>query len=147
MQNINILSNPDSAWIATVFADVWKTTPFIALILLAGLQTIPKDLYEAFKLEGGKPSKALFYITIPLLKPYILLSLLFRLAQSFGVFDLVQVMTGGGPSSSTESVAMYAYLNAMRFLPGEVTSAIETSLARVYDVDPEELSSLLFPEE
>ena len=116
LASINILSNPDLTWIATVIADVWKTTPFIALIILAGLQTVPNDLYEAFKLEGGKPYIGFFKITLPLIQPYIILSLLFRIAQSFGVFDLIQVMTGGGPASSTESIAMYAYINMMRFM-------------------------------
>ena len=113
---LNLLADPNWAWIATVTADVWKTTPFIMLILLAGLQTIPADLFEAFRLEGGRPLQALRDITLPLLVPYILLSLLFRLAQAFGVFDLIQVLTGGGPAGSTESLALYAYLNAMRFL-------------------------------
>ena len=115
-QPLNLLSSPQWTLLATVFADVWKTTPFIALILLAGFQTIPGDLYEAFRLEGGNASQALRRITLPLLLPYILLSLLFRLAQAFGVFDLIQVLTGGGPAGSTESIALYAYLNAMRFL-------------------------------
>ena len=113
---LNLLADPGWAWLATVTADVWKTTPFITLILLAGLQTIPADLFEAFRLEGGRPLQALRTITLPLLVPYILLSLLFRLAQAFGVFDLIQVLTGGGPAGSTESLALYAYLNAMRFL-------------------------------
>ena len=113
---LNLLADPGWAWLATVMADVWKTTPFITLILLAGLQTIPADLFEAFRLEGGRPLQALRTITLPLLVPYILLSLLFRLAQAFGVFDLIQVLTGGGPAGSTESLALYAYLNAMRFL-------------------------------
>ena len=113
---LNLLADPRWAWMATVTADVWKTTPFITLILLAGLQTIPADLFEAFRLEGGRPMQALQEITLPLLVPYILLSLLFRLAQAFGVFDLIQVLTGGGPAGSTESLALYAYLNAMRFL-------------------------------
>ncbi len=116
IEPLNILSNPEISWMATVVGDVWKTTPFIALILLAGLQTIPNDLYEAFRLEGGQSRGALIRITIPLLQPYILISVLFRLAQAFGVFDLIQVMTGGGPAGSTESLALYAYLNAMRFL-------------------------------
>ena len=68
-ESLNILSSPQFAWIATVIGDVWKTTPFIALIILAGLQTIPNDLYEAFRLEGGKPKQALIYITLPILKP------------------------------------------------------------------------------
>ena len=113
---LNLMASPQWTWLATVVTDVWKTTPFITLILLAGLQTIPADLFEAFRLEGGRSMQALREITLPLLLPYILLSLLFRLAQAFGVFDLIQVLTGGGPAGSTESLALYAYLNAMRFL-------------------------------
>ena len=114
--SLNILGDPSLTWMATVWADVWKTTPFAALILLAGLQTIPGDLYEALRLEGGNALISLRRITLPLLRPYILLALLFRLAQAFGVFDLIQVLTGGGPASSTESIALYAYWNALRFL-------------------------------
>ena len=113
---LDLLSTPALTWLITVLADVWKTTPFITLILLAGLQTIPEDLYGAFRLEGGSAVQALRRVTLPLLTPYILLSLLFRLAQAFGVFDLIQVLTGGGPAGSTESLALYSYLNAMRFL-------------------------------
>ena len=115
-RSLNALGEPSIAWITTVYADIWKTTPFVALILLAGLQTIPADLYEAAKLEGAGPWICLRRITIPLLLPYLGLALMFRLAQAFGVFDLVQVMTGGGPASSTESIALYAYWNALRFL-------------------------------
>ncbi len=124
LAELNILSNPNFTWIATVIADVWKTTPFIAIILLAGLQTIPKDLYEAFKLEGGTYFDSFKEITLPLLKPYISLSIIFRLAQAFGVFDLIQVITSGGPAGSTESIALYAYLNAMRFLDFGYSSTI-----------------------
>ena len=113
---LNLLSTPTWTWLVTVIADVWKTTPFIALLLLAGLQTIPEDLYSALRLEGGRPIQALRCITLPLLMPYVLIALLFRGAQAFGVFDLIQVLTGGGPAGSTESMALYAYLNAMRFL-------------------------------
>ena len=122
--SLNILGNPSVTWMATVWADVWKTTPFAALILLAGLQTIPIDLYEAVRLEGGNALICLRRITLPLLRPYILLALLFRLAQAFGVFDLIQVLTGGGPASSTESVALYAYWNALRFLDFGYSSTI-----------------------
>ncbi|MFU8883978.1 MAG: carbohydrate ABC transporter permease [Cyanobacteriota bacterium] len=116
LATVPFLSSPQLAWIATVIADVWKTTPFVALLLLAGLQMIPTDLYEALALEGGTPWQALRRITLPLLRPYIFIVLLFRLAQALGVFDLIAVLTGGGPASSTESLALYAYLNAMRFL-------------------------------
>jgi multiple sugar transport system permease protein len=110
------LSSPALTWMATVWADTWKTTPFVALLLLAGLQNIPADLYEAAALEGAGRWQCLRCITLPLLTPYLLIALLFRLAQALGVFDLIQVLTGGGPAGSTESLALYAYLNAMRFL-------------------------------
>lgn len=110
------LATPATTWLAAVVADVWKTTPFVVLLLLAGLQTIPPDLEEALQLEGAGPWQRLRRLTLPLLAPYLLLAALFRLAQSLGVFDLVQVLTGGGPAGSTESLALYAYLNAMRFL-------------------------------
>ncbi len=110
------LSQPASTWLFTVLADVWKTTPFVALLLLAGLQAIPSELEEALRLEGAGPWQRLRRLTLPLLAPYLLLTALFRLAQALGVFDLIQVLTGGGPASSTESLALYAYLNAMRFL-------------------------------
>jgi multiple sugar transport system permease protein len=110
------LSQPATTWLFTVLADVWKTTPFVALLLLAGLQAIPSELEEALRLEGASPWQRLLRLTLPLLAPYLLLAALFRLAQALGVFDLIQVLTGGGPASSTESLALYAYLNAMRFL-------------------------------
>ena len=110
------LSEPATTWLFTVLADVWKTTPFVALLLLAGLQAIPSELEEALRLEGANAWQRLRRLTLPLLAPYLLLAALFRLAQALGVFDLIQVLTGGGPASSTESLALYAYLNAMRFL-------------------------------
>jgi multiple sugar transport system permease protein len=116
LPSLPFLASPQLAWLAVVLADTWKTTPFVALLLLAGMQMIPADLYEAFALEGGRPMQGLLRITLPLLRPYIFIALVFRLAQALGVFDLVTVLTGGGPASSTESLALYAYLNAMRFL-------------------------------
>ena len=116
LQPVGFLANPALTWLALVWADTWKTTPFVALLLLAGLQTIPEDLYDAARLEGATRWQCLWRITLPLLVPYLLIALLFRLAQALGVFDLIQVLSGGGPAGSTESLALYAYLNAMRFL-------------------------------
>ncbi len=116
LPSLPFLASTQLAWLAVVLADTWKTTPFVALLLLAGMQMIPADLYEAFALEGGRPWQGLLRITLPLLRPYVFIALIFRLAQALGVFDLVAVLTGGGPASSTETLALYAYLNAMRFL-------------------------------
>lgn len=110
------LSNPSTTWAFTVLADVWKTTPFVGIILLAGLQSIPRDLEEALRLEGAGDWTVLRRLQWPMLAPYVSLALLFRLAQAFGVFDLIQLLTGGGPAGTTESLASYAYLQAMRFL-------------------------------
>ncbi|MEL6439912.1 MAG: sugar ABC transporter permease [Cyanobacteria bacterium J06621_8] len=113
---INWLGTPALAMTALIVADVWKTTPFISIILLAGLQSISADLYEAHKMDGAIPWQSFRQITLPLITPQILIALLFRFAQSFGVFDLVQVMTGGGPAGSTETVSLYIYSTVMRYL-------------------------------
>ena len=114
--NINWLGTPALAMTALIIADVWKTTPFISIILLAGLQSISEDLYEAHRMDGATPWQSFWQITLPLLMPQILIALLFRFAQSFGVFDLVQVMTGGGPAGTTETVSIYIYSTIMRYL-------------------------------
>ena len=110
------LATPATTWLFTVLADVWKTTPFVAILLLAGLQAIPRDLEESLRLEGAGEWTLLWRLQWPLLAPFVGLAVLFRLAQAVGVFDLIQLLTGGGPAGSTESLALYAYLHAMRFL-------------------------------
>ncbi|NEO15769.1 MULTISPECIES: sugar ABC transporter permease [unclassified Moorena] len=113
---INWLGYPTTAMMAVIAADVWKTTPFISILLLAGLQSIPQDLYEAYALDGATPWQSFKEITLPLLTPQILISLLFRFAQAFGVFDLIKVMTGGGPGGATEVVSLYIYTTVMDYL-------------------------------
>ena len=113
---INWLGEPTLATIVLIIADVWKTTPFISILLLAGLQSIPTDLYEAHAIDGAKPWQSFVQITLPLLVPQISIAILFRFAQSFGVFDLVQTLTGGGPAGATEMVAIYIYATVMRYL-------------------------------
>ncbi|MBF2025802.1 MAG: sugar ABC transporter permease [Oscillatoriales cyanobacterium C42_A2020_001] len=113
---INWLGNPTLALIAVIIADVWKTTPFISILLLAGLQSIPDDLYEAHSLDGANAWQSFWRITIPLLMPQILIAVLFRFAQAFGIFDLIAVMTGGGPGGATEVVSLYIYATVMRYL-------------------------------
>ncbi len=113
---INWLGNPTLAMISIIIADVWKTTPFISILLLAGLQSIPSDLYEAQAIDGASPWQSFRQITLPLLLPQVVIALLFRLAQAFGIFDLIAVMTGGGPGGATETVSLYIYATVMRYL-------------------------------
>jgi len=110
------LGMPETAFAALVLADVWKTAPFITLLLLAGLQTIPMELYEAAEMDGAGRVQRFLRITLPMLRPTIFVAVLFRTLQSFGIFDLVYVMTGGGPGGATETVALYTYRNFMRYL-------------------------------
>ena len=113
---INWLGNPFPAMLSVIVTDVWKTTPFISILLLAGLQSIPGDLYEAHAIDGASPWQSFRQITLPLLMPQILVASLFRFAQAFGVFDLIQVMTSGGPGGATETVSIYIYATVMRYL-------------------------------
>ena len=113
---ISWLGDPNLAMVALIIADVWKTTPFISIILLAGLQSISADLYEAHAIDGANAWQSFRQITLPLIMPQILIALLFRFAQAFGIFDLVQVMTGGGPGGATEMVSIYIYATVMRYL-------------------------------
>jgi len=113
---ISWLGDPNLSMLALIFADVWKTTPFISIILLAGLQSISSDLYEAHAMDGATSWQSFWQITLPLIMPQLLIALLFRFAQAFGIFDLVQVMTGGGPAGATETVSIYIYSTVMRYL-------------------------------
>jgi multiple sugar transport system permease protein len=118
------LGGPASAMASLVIADVWKTSPFVMLIALAGLQTIPPQVLEAARLDGLSPVRRLRRIVLPLLAPVLLVALAFRAVQAYGAFDLVYVMTGGGPGGSTETISLYAYNNYFRYLDFGYGSAI-----------------------
>jgi multiple sugar transport system permease protein len=106
---VNWLGSPFWAINAAIFMDVWKTTPFVALLLIAGLQVIPKDLYHAAKVDGAGNWYIFRKITLPLLMPVILVVLIFRTLDAFRVFDAIYVLTGGGPANTTETLSIYAY--------------------------------------
>ncbi len=106
---VNWLGDRSWAMMSIIFADVWKTTPFAALLLYAGLQTIPGELYESAKMEGAGAFRQIRYITLPLMMPIILITAIFRTMDALRVFDLIYVMTGGGPANLTETLSIYAY--------------------------------------
>jgi len=107
--DVNWLGSTFWAINAAIFMDVWKTTPFVALLLIAGLQVIPTDLYSAAKVDGAGNWYIFTRITLPLLMPVILIVLVFRTLDAFRVFDAVYVLTGGGPANTTETLSIYAY--------------------------------------
>ncbi|NNB84815.1 sugar ABC transporter permease [Corallococcus sp. AB032C] len=111
---INWLGAPGYALHAAILVDVWKTTPFVALLVLAGLQGIPEDLYKAARVDGASGWRQFRSITMPLLKPALLLAVLFRSLDAFRVFDAIYVLTEGGPANTTETLSIYAYKTLMR---------------------------------
>jgi len=106
---INWLGDPLWALHAAIAMDVWKSTPFVVLLLLAGLQSIPPDLYRAAAIDGARAWTTFCRITLPLLVPVILVAIVFRTIDALRVFDAVYVLTGGGPANGTETLSIYAY--------------------------------------
>lgn len=100
------LASPDTALLSIILVDVWKTTPFMALLLLAGLQMLPKECFESARVDGVHPLKVFFRITLPLLKPTLMVAIIFRLLDALRMFDLVYVMSGN--SRDTMSMSVYA---------------------------------------
>jgi|HigsolmetaAR203D_1030402.scaffolds.fasta_scaffold07565_2 ABC-type sugar transport systems, permease components len=125
------LTNPATALPAVIVADVWKTTPFMALLILAGLQMIPKDLYESAAVDGATGLRRFFSITLPMLRSTILVAVLFRTLDSFRVFDLIYVTTMGGPGTATEVTSMYAYKVLFKNLDFGYGSALAMSIMLV----------------
>ncbi len=106
------LGTPFLALNMVIVADVWKTTPLAAFLILAGLQTIPRELYEAARVDGAGAIRGFLSVTLPLLIPTILVILVVRTIEAFKVFDIIYIMTRGGPANGTQSIAYYAYLQA-----------------------------------
>ena len=121
------LSDPVAAWTPIVLGDAWKSTPFVALLLLAGLQGIDSSLYDAARLDGAGAWRRFTHITLPLLRPALLVAIVFRTLDAFRVFDLVYVLTAGGPGTATEVVSLYAFttlLQDLRFGYGSALSVV-----------------------
>jgi len=112
---INWTGMPLTALPSVMMADIWEWTPFMALILLAGLQALPREAFEAALVDGATSWQILRFITVPLLSPIIIVSILIRLMDSFKTFDLIFVLTQGGPGMSTENLNYYTYRYGFKF--------------------------------
>jgi multiple sugar transport system permease protein len=126
--NVDWYGSPDFALTTIIIADVWKTTPFMALLLLAGLQTIPDSLAEASVIDGANAWQQFWYVRLPLLAPSLLIAAMFRALDAFRIFDLVYVLTGGGPADSTEVLSTLTYKNLFSALQFGYGSALATSM-------------------
>ncbi|MGM0576481.1 MAG: extracellular solute-binding protein [Myxococcota bacterium] len=121
------LGDPLGAWVPVILADVWKTTPFVALLLLAGLQGIDPQLYDVARMDGAGRWRRFLHVTLPLLRPALLVALLFRSLDALRVFGLVYVLTGGGPGTATEPIALTTFdvlFQSLRFGYGSALAAL-----------------------
>lgn len=133
LQNLALISeplawtaSPDLAMISVIMADVWKTTPFMALLVLAALQMLPSDCYEAAKVDGINPVKVFFKVTLPLIKPALMVAIVFRLLDALRIFDLIYVLTSN--SETTMTMSIYARQQLVDFQAVGYGSAASTLL-------------------
>lgn len=113
---IDWLGNPTTALVAVTIASVWEWTPFVIIVLLAGLDSLPRSPLESAVIDGANTLHIVFYVILPLLKPIILVVLLLRIIESLAILPVVFMMTGGGPAQATQAVNLYAYHVGLEYL-------------------------------
>jgi multiple sugar transport system permease protein len=113
---IPFLADPILAKVSLIMAHIWKEGPLAAIFILAGLQLIPNEFYEAAKIDGGSGLRVFRYITLPLLRPILLVVIVYETMTAILTFDLVYVLTGGGPADSTSLISWFAYAEIYKFL-------------------------------
>lgn len=119
-----MLASPEGAILGIVIADAWMWSPFVMLLVLAGLVSVPKYLYEAAEIDRASAWRRFWTITFPYIKSLLLLAVLFRTIETFKLFDIVYIITEGGPGSSTETIAVYLYRTAFQFFKTSQSSAL-----------------------
>ena len=127
-------ASPRLALLSVIVVDIWQWTPFVFLVLLAGLQAIPQEPYEAAKIDGSSAWQTFRYVTLPLLKPAILIALLLRTMDLLRVFDQIFILTEGGPGFATETISLYIYRTAFRFFDFGYAAAMSFALLAITNV-------------
>ena len=127
-------ASPKLAMLSVIAVDVWQWTPFVFLVLLAGLQAIPQEPYEAALIDGSSRWQTFRYVTLPLLKPAILIALLLRTMDLLRVFDQIFILTEGGPGFATETISLYIYRTAFRFFDFGYAAAMSFVLLAITNV-------------
>ncbi|MEO6300658.1 MAG: sugar ABC transporter permease [Paracoccaceae bacterium] len=126
-------ANNDTAMIAVLIVDIWKTAPFMALLCLAGLQMVPRDIYEAAEIDGVHPVKVFFKVTLPLIRPALMVAVIFRMLDALRIFDLIYVLTPGSKSTKTMSVISRENLFEFnKFAYGSAQSTLLFALLAVF---------------
>lgn len=125
---INWLGSPNTALATIIITDIWLSTPFVTMILLAGIQAISNDYYDAAAMDGVNTLQRFFYITLPLCKPMVLLALLFRIMDAIRRYDSIMAMTAGGPGIATQTLNIYAYYQGFSYFNIGYSSALSMIL-------------------
>lgn len=113
---LNVLGSSSTALWGLIIADVWEWTPYVTLILLSGIQSLPQEPFEAVRVDGATGMQTFWHLTLPLLRPVIGIAVMFRFMELFKWMDTIYIMTGGGPGASTETLSYYAYAVNFKFL-------------------------------
>ncbi len=128
LRDINWLGSSGPAFFAVAIPEIWRSTPFVMLILLAGLASIPSEVFEAAKVDGASSRQIFRYITFPLLIPSLLIALTFETIFKLRIFDLIFILTGGGPGTSTLPLGILVYRTYFRYLDGGYAATLSTVL-------------------
>jgi len=128
-EGVEILSDPVKAFIALVALDVWEWTPLIFLILLAGLQSLPQEPFEAAQVDGAGPWRTFVDLTLPMMRPVLAVAIVLRTIDAFGTFDQVFVLTQGGPGTATKLISIYGYEVAFKFQQTGYAAALFVTVA------------------
>lgn len=121
---VNWLGDSTNALITVIVTDIWLSTPFVTMILMAGVQSISSDYYDAAAIDGVNNLQQFFYITLPLIKPMILLALLFRIMDAIRRYDSIMAMTAGGPGTATQTLNIYSYYQGFSYFNIGYSSAL-----------------------
>lgn len=125
------LSEPSTAMIAIIVAAVWGWTPFVTIMFFTAMQTFPRDLYEAARIDGASWTQQIRFVTLPLLKETALVVLVFRIMEALAIFPIIFVMTSGGPAGATETVNYYSFVSGFTFLKVAYSSAMILSFLAI----------------
>jgi multiple sugar transport system permease protein len=145
-ESLTWTASPKLAMLSVIAVDVWQWTPFVFLVLLAGLQAIPQEPYEAALIDGSSRWQTFWHVTLPLLKPSILIVLLLRTMDLLRVFDQIFILTEGGPGFATETISLYIYRTAFRFFDFGYAAAMSFVLLALTNVVSAVYIRLIQPE-
>ncbi len=128
------LADERTALLSVIIVDIWQWTPFMFLILTAGLHSLPSELYEAARVDGGRGWQVFRYITVPLLRQVIITALVFRMIDCFSTFDIIYVLTSGGPGIATQTLVIYSFFQSFRWFHFGYASALAVIILLVLGI-------------